>query len=46
MKHFKIKRRGNGMVLKIVFGVVGAILIAGVAMVGPDIKRYMKLRAM
>lgn len=34
------------MVLKIIFGVVGAAIIAGVAMVGPDLKRYMKLRAM
>jgi hypothetical protein len=34
------------MVLKIVCGVVGVAVIVVLAAVAPDIKRYMKIRAM
>ena len=48
MKNLKMKgfKRGDDMVLKVVCGIIGAIVIAGVAMVAPDIKRYMRLRSM
>jgi hypothetical protein len=34
------------MVLKIVGSIIGAIIIIGLVIVGPDLKRYMKIRSM
>jgi len=43
MKKFKW---GDEMILKIVAIAVGIIIVGGLAVIAPDLKRYMRMRSM
>ena len=42
----KFRVRGDAMVWKIVCSAIGVLVVIGIAAVGPDVRRYMRMRSM